>query len=87
MLHLLRTTDTGKEANKSADHFDTSNDTDSDGFSGRKHPTNPIMIDGKEVDLKTVEYEMQDVPATIYLTYKVPDLRMAQSYLMIRWRN
>ena len=55
----------GKEANKSADHFDTAM-TQTAMDSVQEASDRPIMIDGKEVDLKTVEYEMQDVGDNIF---------------------
>ena len=55
----------GKEANKSADHFDTAM-TQTAMDSVQEASDRPIMIDGKEVNLKTVEYEMQDVGDNIF---------------------
>ena len=55
----------GKEANKSADHFDTAM-TQTAMDSVQEASDKLIMIDGKEVDLKTVEYEMQDVGDNIF---------------------
>ena len=55
----------GKEANKSADHFDTAM-TQTAMDSVQEASDGPIMIDGKQVDLKTVEYEMQDTGDNIF---------------------
>jgi len=55
----------GKEANKSADHFDTAM-TQTAMDSVQEASDRPIMIDGKEVDLNTVEYEMQDTGDNIF---------------------
>jgi arsenate reductase-like glutaredoxin family protein len=55
----------GKEANKSDDHFDTAM-TQTAMDSVQEASDRPIMIDGKEVDLNTVEYEMQDVGDNIF---------------------
>ena len=55
----------GKEANKSADHFDTAM-TQTAMDSVQEASDRPVTIDGKEVDLNTVEYEMQDTGDNIF---------------------
>jgi hypothetical protein len=55
----------GKEANKSADHFDTAM-TQTAMDSVQEAANKPIMIDGKEVDMLSIKYEMQDVGDNIY---------------------
>ena len=55
----------GKEANKSADHFDTAM-TQTAMDSVQEAADRPVTIDGKEVDLNTVEYEMQDTGDNIF---------------------
>jgi hypothetical protein len=55
----------GKEANKSADHFDTAM-TQTAMDSVQEASDGPIMIDGKEVDMLSIKYEMQDVGDNIY---------------------
>jgi len=59
--------DTAKQTNKSDDSFDYAlSTTKAPAESVVKESNRPIMIDGKQVDLNTIEYEMQDVSDNIY---------------------
>jgi len=56
-----------KEPNKSDDSFDYAmSTTKAPAESVVKESDRPIMIDGKQVDLNTIEYEMQDIGDNIY---------------------
>jgi hypothetical protein len=56
-----------KQSNKSDDSFDYAmSTTKAPAESVVKESDRPIMIDGKQVDLNTIEYEMQDVGDNIY---------------------
>jgi len=58
---------TDKKDNKSDDSFDYAmSTTKAPAESVVKESNRPIMIDGKQVDLNTIEYEMQDVGDNIY---------------------
>jgi len=62
-----------KQPNKSDDSFDYAmSTTKAPAESVVKESNRPIMIDGKQVDLNTIEYEMQDVGDNIF------DLQNAQ---------
>ena len=58
---------TDKKDNKSDDSFDYAmSTTKAPAESVVKESNRPIMIDGKQVDLNTVEYEMQDASDNVY---------------------